>query len=480
MTQPSQESQSNQDGSGPGAGGPMPSERAWLSGWGNTAPSPATLMHPSTVEDLAHSLSQVADDRGLIARGLGRAYGDAAQNAGGHVLDTRAVTGLIAVDLQAGIATAKAGTSLDDLMRWLVPLGWFVPVTPGTRQVTVGGAIAADIHGKNHHRSGSWVNAVRSITILTPANGVQVLSPSSEPELFWATAGGMGLTGVVIDATFALSRIETSRLVVDTDRTPDLDSTMELMSSGDHRYDYSVAWIDLMAKGASLGRSILSRGHFARLDQLEDLDAKAARNPLLFTSGTVATAPAVFPSGLLNTLSIKAFNELWYRKAPKRGRNEIQTITQFFHPLDLVDDWNRIYGPKGFLQWQCVIPLEAADDLRWMVNRLATSGRSSFLAVLKRCGPGNQGHLSFPAEGWTLALDIPVDAPQALGALLDELDERVVGAGGRNYLAKDSRMRPELMNDMYPRLDQWREIVARVDPNRQMMSDLARRLQLHG
>jgi decaprenylphospho-beta-D-ribofuranose 2-oxidase len=434
------------------------------------------MLRPHDATGLAGVLEGV-DDRGVIARGLGRSYGDAAQNAGGHVVDTRGVSGLISVDLEAGVARAHAGTSLDDLMRWLVPLGWFVPVTPGTRQVTVGGAIAADIHGKNHHRHGSWCRSVRSITLLTPSRGVVTVGPDQDADLFWATAGGMGLTGVVLDATFTLSRIETSRLLVDTDRTPDLDATLDLMATGDHAYDYSVAWIDLVADGAALGRSILSRGRFAKLDEL---DRRSARDPLAFSSGTIATAPPIFPSGLLNNLSVRAFNEVWYRKAPRRARGDLQTITQFFHPLDLVDDWNRIYGRRGFLQWQCLVPLDAVDDLRWMVHRLATSGRSSFLAVLKRCGPGNPGHLSFPAEGWTLALDIPAESPDALGALLDDLDDRVVAVGGRDYLAKDSRLRPEYLAAMYPRLDEWREVVASVDPDRVLVSDLARRLHLHG
>lgn len=451
-------------------------DQQWLSGWGNTAPTRATVLHPHDADQLAAVLAE-RPDRGIIARGLGRSYGDCAQNAGGEVADTLGVSGLVDLDLERGIVTAHAGTSLDALMRWLVPLGWFVPVTPGTRQVTVGGAIAADIHGKNHHRVGSWCNAVHALTLLTPADGIRRTTPDDDPALFWATAGGMGLTGIILDATFRLHRIETSLLSVDTDRTPDLDTTLDLMATGDHRYDYSVAWIDLMAKGAALGRSILTRGHFATLDQL---DAKARRDPLAFRSGTIATAPPVFPSGLLNGLTVKVFNEAWYRKAPKQARAHLETITGFFHPLDLVGDWNRIYGPRGFVQWQCVVPLAAVDDLRWMVKELSSSGRSSFLAVLKRCGPGNDGPLSFPMEGWTLALDIPVEAPPDLGRLLDRLDDRVVEAGGRIYLAKDSRLRPELLGAMYPRLDEWRAVRAAVDPERRLASDIARRLDLLG
>jgi decaprenylphospho-beta-D-ribofuranose 2-oxidase len=450
-----------------------PGELALLSGWGNTNASRARLTQPTGPDDLAATLDGPLA-RGLIARGLGRSYGDPAQNAGGVVVDTTAVSGIVRLDLERGVATVRAGTSLDDLMRWLVPLGWFVPVTPGTRQVTVGGAIASDIHGKNHHRFGSWCDAVEALTIVTPADGGREISPESEPDLFWATAGGMGLTGLVLDATIRLHRIESSMLSVDTDRTPDLDATMARMDEADHRYDYSVAWIDLMATGASMGRSILTRGRFAPLDRLS---VRQRRDPLAFRSPTVATAPRLVPPGLLNPVTIKAFNELWYRRAPTRSRDHLQTITAFFHPLDLVDRWNRIYGRTGFLQWQCVVPLAAADDLRWMVDELSSSGCSSFLAVLKRFGPGNPGPLSFPMEGWTLALDIPARGAR-LGRLLDRLDERVVAVGGRLYLAKDSRMDPRLLGAMYPDLERWRKARQTADPEGQMVSDLARRLGL--
>jgi decaprenylphospho-beta-D-ribofuranose 2-oxidase len=284
----------------------------------------------------------------------------------------------------------------------------------------------------------------------------------------------MGLTGIILDATVRLQRIETSRLVVDTDRTVDLDTTLALMESGDAGYEYSVAWIDLMAKGRAAGRSILGRGRFATLDELPRADHG---DPLGFAPATVATVPRIVPTSLVNPATVKLFNEAWYRKAPKRRRDELQTIGAFFHPLDLVDRWNRVYGPEGLLQWQFVVPLEAVDELRAIVAQLSSSGCPSFLAVLKRMGPGNPGPLSFPMEGWTLAFDVAAGDP-SLGDLLDRLDERVVEAGGRLYLAKDSRMRPELLGAMYPRLDEWLAIRRRVDPDGVLISDLARRLHL--
>ena len=448
-----------------------PTEHHLLSGWGGTSPTPADVRHPQDLDELAAALGE-AGPRGVIARGLGRSYGDPAQNAGGLVVDTTALSGIHHLDLERGIVTADAGTSLDALMRWLVPLGWFVPVTPGTRQVTVGGAIASDIHGKNHHKVGSWMNAVRSMTLVTPAGGRQTVTPTSDPDLFWATAGGMGLTGIVLDATFQLHRIETSLISVDTDRTRDLDEVLALMEEGDATYDYSVAWIDVCATGSSLGRSILGRGQFAPLDQLS---ARQARDPLAFRSTTLATTPPM--PNVINPLTIKAFNEAWYRKAPKRKRDQLQGITAFFHPLDLVSSWNRTYGSGGVIQHQCLVPLDAVDDLRWIVQELAEHRCPSFLSVLKRFGRGNAGPLSFPIEGWTLTVDIPTATP-GLAEVLDRLDERVVSVGGRIYLAKDSRRRPELLGAMYPRLDDWLAVRHRVDPDQRLMSDLARRLGL--
>src|SRR5581483_4975102 len=288
------------------------------------------------------------------------------------------------------------------------------------------------------------------------------------------TAGGMGLTGVVLDATIAVPAIETSLVLVDTDRAPDLDSVMALMDEGDERYHYSVAWIDLMASGRSMGRSVLTRGDFAPLDALP---AGRRGDPLRPPGTRLVPAPPA-PNGLLNKLTVRLFNEFWFRKAPARRRDELQTIPQFWHPLDMVDRWNRLYGPRGFLPWQSVVPFGEEATLRRIVESLSNAGLPSFLAVLKRFGPGNPGPLSFPLPGWTLALDLPVAHSVELATLLDDLDREVVDAGGRIYLAKDSRLRPELLPKMYPRLDEWRAVRHAVDPGRTLQSDLARRLDL--
>jgi decaprenylphospho-beta-D-ribofuranose 2-oxidase len=426
-----------------------------------------------------HSADEAAElmagrtSRGLLARGLGRSYGDAAQNAGGLVFDMTTVDRVLDVDLAAAEVEVEAGVSLGRLMTLFVPMGLFVPVTAGTRYVTVGGAIAADIHGKNHHVAGSFSQHVRWLDLLTADGRVHRVGPDENPELFWATAGGMGLTGVILRARVRMKPIESSRVVVDTDRTPNLDALMTLLAETDHLYDYSVAWIDCMAKGSRMGRSVLTRGRFARRDELP---ARRQVDPLRYSTSVKASVPDVFPPGLLNGLTVAAFNELWYRKAPRHEVGQLQSIPTFFHPLDGVGNWNRIYGPRGFVQYQFTVPFGEEDAMREALGRISASGHASFLAVLKRFGEGSPGMLSYPSPGWTLALDIPV--VKGLAALLDRLDDLVAAAGGRIYLAKDSRVRPELLERMYPQLGRFRAVRDRVDPDGVFTSDLARRLSL--
>ncbi|HEY2813232.1 MAG TPA: FAD-binding oxidoreductase [Acidimicrobiales bacterium] len=452
-----------------------PSERQILTGWGRAMPSAATVHRPVHVDAIAPCLDEPAT-RGVVARGLGRSYGDAAQNAGGVVVDTTATGATSGIRVVDGTVTVPGGTSLDALMAEVVPQGYFVPVSPGTRYVTVGGAIAADVHGKNHHIDGSFANHVRSLRLAVPGGKVLDIGPSEDqqPELFWATTGGMGLTGIIVEATVSLLRIESSMVLVDTDRVRDLDAVMTLMDEGDARYHYSVAWIDLMATGKSMGRSVLTRGDFAPRGALQP---GRRGDALLPPSRRVVPAPPA-PPGLLNKASIRIFNELYFRQAPARRRGELQSIPQFFHPLDFVDGWNRLYGPHGFLQWQSVIPFGQERTLQRVVEALSNAHLPSFLAVLKRFGAADPGPLSFPLPGWTLALDLPVAHGPALAVLLDDLDREVADAGGRIYLAKDSRLRPEMVPVMYPRLDEWREVRRSVDPQGALCSDLARRLHL--
>ncbi|MEV6616076.1 FAD-binding oxidoreductase [Streptomyces sp. NPDC051051] len=449
----------------------MPAETVSVTGWGRTAPSTARLIRPRTYEEAVTAVRDCGA-RGGIPRGLGRAYGDAAQNAGGTVLDMTGLDRIHVVDVAGGSVLCDAGVSLHHLMEVLLPLGWFVPVTPGTRYVTVGGAIGADIHGKNHHVSGSFSRHVVCLELLTADGTVRTVRPGTA--LFDATAGGMGLTGVILTATVRLRPVETSLMSVDTERATDLDDLMARLTATDHRYRYSVAWIDLLARGAATGRAVLTRGDHA---PLAALPARARRAPLSFRPARLPAAPACFPDGLLTRRTVGLFNELWYRRAPRARTGELQRLSAFFHPLDGVPHWNRVYGRGGFVQYQFVVGHGREETLRRIVDRIARRRCPSFLAVLKRFGEADPGWLSFPVPGWTLALDVPAGLP-GLGGLLDGLDEEVAAAGGRVYLAKDSRLRPDLLAAMYPRLDDFRALRAELDPRGVFVSDLARRLTL--
>lgn len=444
-----------------------------VTGWGRTAPTAARLIRPRTYEEAAVAVRDCGA-RGGIPRGLGRAYGDAAQNAGGAVLDMTALDRVHAIDVDGGTVLCDAGVSLHRLMEVLLPLGWFVPVTPGTRYVTVGGAIGADIHGKNHHGSGSFARHVLSLELLTADGRVRTVGRGTP--LFDATAGGMGLTGVILTATLRLQPVETALMSVDTERATDLDDLMARLTATDHHYRYSVAWIDLLARGAATGRAVLTRGDHAPLDALP-AGSRARRAPLAFRTSRLPAAPDLVPDGLLSRTTVGLFNEVWYRKAPRGRTTRLQRISTFFHPLDGVPHWNRIYGRGGFVQYQFVVGHGREDALRRIVRRISARRCPSFLAVLKRFGDADPGWLSFPVPGWTLALDVPAGLP-GLGAFLDELDEEVARAGGRVYLAKDSRLRPELLAAMYPRLDDFRALRAELDPRGVFVSDLSRRLGL--
>ena len=335
-------------------------ERVTLTGWGRTAPSSAELVERPgrDVEQVAAAVKDLPA-RGGIARGLGRSYGDPAQNGGGVVLRLLDQARETVIDEAAATATVPAGVSLDDLLRVLVPRGWFVPVTPGTRFVTVGGAIASDIHGKNHHLDGSFGANVVRLALLLADGTVRELSPTEEPDLFWATVGGMGLTGVILDATIRLLPVATSRLSVDTERIGDLDTLLAAMERGDRYFRYSVAWIDPMAKGRHLGRSVLTRADHATVDQLDPPDAV---DPLAYDPRQRVNVPPLVPApGVINHTTIKVFNELWFRKAPRRRIGHVESIPGFFHPLDMVGSWNRLYGRAGFLQYQLLLPFGAED-----------------------------------------------------------------------------------------------------------------------
>ncbi|MGW5317536.1 FAD-binding protein [Nocardia thailandica] len=449
-------------------------EQRRLTGWGRTAPTVARVLSTPDLDAVAAAVRD-AGPRGVIARGLGRSYGDPAQNGGGLVVDMTALDRIHRIDPENATVDLDAGVSLDTLMRAALPHGLWVPVLPGTRQVTVGGAIAADIHGKNHHSAGSFGNHLESLDLLTADGGIRTLGPDGPgADLFWATVGGMGLTGIVVRARLRLKRTETAYFLVDSDRTANLDETMALLTDGsDEGYEYSVAVPDTIGIGPGLGRAGFSRGNLARI---EDLPRALRRDPLHFAAPRLFTVPDMFPDGMVNGVTARLGAEVTHRTFAARGRGLIQNITQFLHPLDLLGEWNRGYGRRGFLQYQFSMPHGAERELAAAVRAIAHSGHRSFLNVFKRMGAGSRAPLSWPHPGYMLSLDFPMKA--GLDRFCADMDRRVLDAGGRLYFAKESRATPETVRAMYPRLDEWRAVRDAADPERVFVSDLARRLRL--
>lgn len=386
-----------------------------------------------------------------------------------------ALNQIYSIDPDSGIVDLDAGVSLDTLMRTVLPHGLWVPVLPGTRQVTIGGAISADIHGKNHHSHGSFGNHVTELDLLLADGTIRSLTPDgADADLFWATVGGMGLTGVILRARVRMKHTETAYFIADHDRTANLEETMELLTGGsDDGYDYSMSVPDTISTGSKLGRAGFTRGSLATLDQLPP---KLRRDPLRFKAPQLFTVADVFPNGMVNAMTTKVLSEVAYRMYPQHGRGTIQNLTQFYHPLDLLGEWNRAYGSGGFLQYQFSVPYGAENKLASTIKLIADSGHRSFLNVFKRMGDGNRAPLSWPAPGYMLSLDFPIRP--GLDAFCDQLDERVLDLGGRLYFAKDSRSTPERIAQMYPRLDEWRTVRDRVDPEQVFISDQARRLGL--
>jgi len=445
-----------------------------MTGWGRTITSGALRARPRNLAEIEQILADCGQepDRGIIARGLGRSYNDAALSTGGLVIDLGAFSSVGEVDPQSGAVTVGAGATIASVIEAVLPTGWFVPVTPGTRSVTIGGAIAADVHGKNHHLEGSFCSHVSEILLATPS-GTRTVGPVDDPELFWATAGGMGLTGIVVQATLCLLPVETAAITVTTERFESLDDVMAVMDATDDRHRYSVAWIDCSSRRRALGRAILSRGDHASLAQAGHGSANRSSVP----PQPRVTIPRPLPHGAIGGRTVKAFNMAWFRAAPRHPTQGITSLWDFFYPLDALGNWNYLYGPAGIVQYQFAVDRVHAGVVRRAVEMVLDGGAPCSLAVLKRFGPGNDGHLSFPVEGWTLAMDFAV-GPEGLPALLDRLDVLVADSGGRVYLAKDARLRPELLPVMYPRSAAFGAVCHEVDPLGLMRSDLSRRLRL--
>ena len=441
---------------------------AELAGWGGNLRAPCALIEPESPAQLAAHL----DHAGTIARGLGRSYGDPALNAGGQVIGTTRMDRYIAFDAQTGTLVCEAGVSLAQIIEDFAPRGWFPMITPGTRFVTIGGCIANDIHGKAHHVQGCFSNSVDEITVLLASGEVVRASREENPELFWATFGGMGLLGIVLTAQLRLRKIETTYFRQKSKRVNDLEEMVAALDEADHSYPYSVATVDAMARGARVGRGVVNFGDHARL---EELPARFASAPLKVAGPPKLTVPIDLPELTLNALSIRIVNAVILNI--QSNLPEYSDYAGFFYPLDRIAHWNRGYGRRGFAQYQFVIPFaEGVPRLRAILGAMQAHGELPFLNVLKRFGKEGNGHLSFPREGYTFAIDFPIRANTV--SLLRKLDAMVLEAGGRIYLGKDSCVEAPMFRAMYPRLDEWLAIKHKVDPKGVFTSDLARRVGL--
>jgi FAD/FMN-containing dehydrogenase len=403
----------------------------------------------------------------VIAHGNGRCYGDASLSP--EVVNTLRFDKILAFDEVHGILTCQSGLLLSDLLQIIVPRGWFLPVTPGTKFITVGGAVASDVHGKNHHVDGSFSRHVLSMSVLTGTGETIVCGPDTSPDLFHATCGGMGLTGIILDVKFRLKRIYTSYISQKQIRARNLDEAMQLFEANSG-YTYSVAWIDCLKGGRGFGRSILMLGEHAVQDDV------TSHKPLEAREKSLLTVPFYFPSFVLNGFSVKAFNALYYAKNYKTTMDSVVHYDSFYYPLDSILSWNRIYGKKGFVQYQFVLPLSASKTgLVDIMTRISKRGMGSFLAVLKLFGEQDD-LISFPIKGYTLALDFPIRP--GLFEFLDDLDEIVAAYGGRIYLSKDARMKSGIFWKTYPRASEFKDILRRYDPDNRFVSGLSQRLML--
>lgn len=402
-----------------------------------------------------------------IPHGNGRCYGDASLSS--SVINTLRFDKILSFDVNEGVITCQSGILLSDLLQVIVPQGWFLPVTPGTKFITVGGAVASDVHGKNHHVDGSFSRHVQWMNVLTGTGEVLTTSRLQHSDLFWATCGGMGLTGVILEVCFRLKKVETSHIKQKQIKAENLDEVMVLFAEHSD-YTYSVAWIDCLKSGRQFGRSILMLGEHATAEEVANKEKLLPKEKALFS------VPFHFPSFVLNGWSVKAFNAMYYAKNYQKVMDSVVHYDGFFYPLDSILNWNRIYGKRGFVQYQFVLPLKSSKDgLKNILNRINKMGMGSFLAVLKLFGEQND-LISFPMEGYTLALDFPMRP--GLLEFLDELDKVVADYGGRIYLSKDARMKREIFWDTYPTAPQFKEILKKYDPNNRFVSDLSKRLML--
>ncbi len=437
-----------------------------LSGWGLYPKSRCDVMRPERISQLLPLKEP------YLPRGLGRSYGDASLNSSGKVILMQRLNRMLDFDDKKGLLRVEAGVTLAEILETFVPRGWFLPVTPGTKFATVGGCFACDVHGKNHHHAGSFAQHVKEIQILLADHQTMKCSSEVRSELFWATAGGMGLTGIIQELTLQLIPIETAYMKVTHLPAKNLDEMLQILNDPSKDDLYSVAWIDCLAKGDSLGRGVVMTGHHALKE-----DLSPGVDLLTLKDKSKASIPFYFPSWVISKTTVKLFNSLYYVCQSGKKSPFITDYDSFFYPLDGVESWNKLYGKRGFVQYQFVLPHHTAGvGLKSILALFADSGMPSFLAVLKRFGPQNPGYLSFPHEGFTLALDLPMNSHVL--ELLNRIDLELLKFGGRIYLAKDARVSPSAFRQMYPRFPEWLREKRKVDPHWLNQSDLSRRLKM--
>ena len=437
-----------------------------ISNWGNYPRIKANLLSFSTEEELKNILQNTSE---IIPRGKGRCYGDSSLNT--NIISTLKFNRILDFNDNDGTITCESGVTLEEILNIFVPRGWFLPVTPGTKLITTGGAIASDVHGKNHHKTGSISNHLINIRLMLGNGSIIDCSREKNSDLFWATCGGMGLTGIILQSTFKLKKIETSYIYQESIKAQNLDEIMDLFEES-KEFTHSVAWIDCLSKGKSLGRSIIMRGEHATIEDIKKTNLK--KSPLVSNKSKSINIPIYFPNWTLNALSVKSFNILYYNKQLNKKLTFITDYNKFFYPLDSLNNWNRIYGKRGFLQYQVVLPKNNSyEGLKKILGKISKSGYGSFLAVLKLFGKQND-LISFPMEGYTLALDFP--ASTKVFKLLNELDDIVLNYNGRLYLTKDARMNQETFLKSYKNATTFKEIKHKFDTDNKFQSLQSKRI----
>ncbi len=436
-----------------------------LSGWGNFSQTKATVMYPSNDKEIGKANQKDC----VIPRGLGRSYGDQATNKDRFVIDMNGFNHFLSFDEKEGVVECEAGVALDDIVACFAPKGWFLMITPGTKYVTIGGAIANDVHGKAHHVDGSFASCVLDFKILLSDGTVMHASREENDDLFWANFGGLGLLGTILSARIKLRKIETTFFKTKAIEIKNLDHLFDALDDCDKEYNYSVASLDSFAKGEKLGKGVLVVGNHVKLDELP---AKLRKEPLLISGKPKLNLPIFLPNFTLNTFTVWILNKLIYMI--QKSGDEFAHYESFFYPLDMADNWNRAYGKKGFIQYQFVVPFDhGRENIKKILKAITESGCTPFLNVLKKFGNGNR-FLSFPMEGYTFAIDFPIT--KKLKPFTKKLDRMVLDAGGRIYMGKDSFLDEETFKSMYPAYKEWLSIVKKYNPESRFCSDLSRRL----